>query len=124
MSIYIDDVVAANLRTLEETGNGVFNIGSARARTVREVFAAVAAAAGFRGRPVFADSRPGDVRVSCLDVSRARRVLGWTARMPFAEGIDRTLRAMRDPVGSADGARFPLLRTRAANLPGMAGRAG
>jgi len=35
------------------------------------------------------------VRRSCLDPSAAERVLGWTARVPLAEGLERTLAAAR-----------------------------
>lgn len=91
--VYVDDVVEANLRALEWRDGGVFNIGTGTARTVRQVFDAVAAAAGYRGGPAFAEARPAEVRDSCLDVRRAQRLLGWSARVPFGEGIQRCLRS-------------------------------
>jgi nucleoside-diphosphate-sugar epimerase len=36
------------------------------------------------------------VEVLLSDPSRARERLGWTARVPLAEGIDRTARWLRD----------------------------
>ena len=93
--VYVGDAVEAGLRALDGEGDGVFNIGTGRARTVREVFEAVAAAAGHGGEPEHREARPGEVRRSCLDPRRAGRVLGWRARVPFAEGIGRTVGAMR-----------------------------
>ncbi len=89
--VYIDDIVEAHLRVLDAGADGVFNLGTGKARTVREVFEAVARAAGYCGAPVHAPARPGEQRRSCLDVRRAGRDLGWTPRVSFADGIDRTL---------------------------------
>ena len=93
--VHIDDAVGAALRALAFDGDGVFNIGAGESRTVREVFRAVAAAARYRGGAAFAAAPPGEVRRSRLDVQRARRRLGWTARVAFDDGIARTLRALR-----------------------------
>lgn len=105
--VYVDDVIDANLRALEADG-GVFNIGSGAGVTVRQVFDAVAAAAGYEGQPVYEDERLGDVRRVYLDASLAARELGWAARVPFAEGVRRTVASMRtggDPT-AGEGVRF------------------
>lgn len=43
------------------------------------------------GRPmaeaVFAPERPGEVRRSCLDVSRAKRELGWEPQVHLQDGL-------------------------------------
>jgi UDP-glucuronate 4-epimerase len=33
--------------------------------------------------------QPGDVPITCADVGRATRELGWQAKTPFADGLDR-----------------------------------
>ncbi len=97
--LHVDDAVAATVRALAFDGDGVFNIGTGTSRTVREVFEAVAAAAGYRGGPAFAAAPPGEVRRARLDVRRARERLGWTARMAFAGGVAATLRELRAAAG-------------------------
>ena len=42
--------------------------------------------------PVYAPERPGEVRRSCLDVTRAREELGWEPRVSLREGL-RTILA-------------------------------
>jgi UDP-glucose 4-epimerase len=37
--------------------------------------------------PDFAPERPGEVRRSCLDVSRAKRELGWEAEVQLRDGL-------------------------------------
>ena len=98
--VYVGDAVEAHLLALRTPGDGVFNIGTGTARTVREVFAAVARAVGYAGQPVYGEARPGEARRACLDVGRARRVLGWTAAVPFAKGIAETVRAMPPHAGT------------------------
>jgi UDP-glucose 4-epimerase len=51
--------------------------------------------------PEFAEERPGEVRRSCLDASRARRELGWEAEVELREGLRRVLAGLLPPPGSA-----------------------
>ena len=58
----------------------VFNLGTGRPSSVKEVIAAYEAAAGGRPLPhTFGPRRPGDVQGSWADASKAASVLGWTA---------------------------------------------
>ncbi len=41
--------------------------------------------------PEFAPERPGEVMRSCLDVTRARAELGWSAQVGLHEGLRRIL---------------------------------
>ena len=101
--VHIDDVVKAHLAALALSGDGVFNIASGRARTVRQVFDTVAGAAGYPGEPRYAPPRPGELRLSRLDAARARRELGWRAKVAFERGVVHTLASMRDPAAGAAG---------------------
>ena len=103
--VHVDDAVAAGLAALGAGGDGVFNIASGRPKTVRDVFGVVAAAVGYEGAPVHAPSRPGEVRRSCLDVRRARDVLGWGPGVQFDEGVARTVAALREGNGHEQAAR-------------------
>ena len=93
--VHVSDVVEAHRLALHMRGDGVFNIASGTTRTVRQVFGAVARAAGYDGEPVYAQARPGELSGSRLDVKQARRVLRWRAQVPFARGIAQTVHSMR-----------------------------
>jgi UDP-glucose 4-epimerase len=41
--------------------------------------------------PIFAPDRPGEVRRSCLDVSRAKNELGWEPQVRLADGLRNLL---------------------------------
>ena len=44
--------------------------------------------------PVFAPERTGEVRRSCLDVTRAHSELGWEARSSLRAGLQRILQGV------------------------------
>jgi len=96
--LYVGDVVRANLAALEVPDvRGEVNIGTGREVSVLDIVAVLNQLAGERGFQVeHAPPRTGEVQRSCLDVTRAGEVLGWTAEMPLHEGLGLTLEATRD----------------------------
>lgn len=88
--IHIDDVVAALLLAAIDTGpDRIFNVGSGVGRTVLDVIADISAIAGVTPRIVHRPARPADVAVNVLDTTRLREKLGWTARVPWTDGLGR-----------------------------------
>ena len=88
--VYVRDVVAAFLAAAATPSSGIFNVGTGRATSVFELHRLCAETAGSRQTPRTADPRPGDVRHSVLDPSRAERELGWRAETPLANGLIQT----------------------------------
>jgi UDP-glucose 4-epimerase len=89
--VFVDDVVAANVRAAETSALGAYNIGTGRACDVNSLYAMAARAAGVERAAQHGPARPGEQRVSCLDVSRAATLLGWQPRVPLEEGLSRTV---------------------------------
>lgn len=92
---FVGDVVAANLLAAESAVGGVYNIGTGIETSVRdlvEMMTPMTRSGSFE--PEFAPARTGEVMRSVLDASRARDVLGWTPRVPLAEGLRRTLESL------------------------------
>jgi len=46
---------------------------------------------GFSGTPIFKPARPGELNKSVLNVSKARKILGWKPKTPLDEGILKTV---------------------------------
>jgi UDP-glucose 4-epimerase len=92
--VYVDDVVRANLAALtidlDPATPTVFNIASGREASVNALWRSLAAITGTRLAPGHAAPRPGDLRRSVLDPTRAKRELGWTPEIDLAEGLRRT----------------------------------
>jgi UDP-glucose 4-epimerase len=88
--VYVGDVVGALLAAAGAATAGVFNVGSGVATSVADLYGLCAKTAGVERPPRFAAERPGDLRHSVLDASRAGRELGWRAEATVATGVART----------------------------------
>jgi UDP-glucose 4-epimerase len=89
--VYVDDVVAANLRAAETSTLGAYNVGTGRASDVNSLYAMMATAAGVERPARHGPAKPGEQRVSCLDISRATQLLGWQPQVSLEEGLSRTV---------------------------------
>jgi UDP-glucose 4-epimerase len=99
---YIDNVVEANVLAAGVPGVGgeVFNIGCGERISLLEVIARLGRILGHalvsRHTPV----RAGDVPHTLADVSRAKRLLGYSPLVDFDEGLARTVEYFRSaPAG-------------------------
>ncbi len=93
--VYAADVARAVAAALERGGRVSVNIGSGRPTSVNRIFRALAELTGYDREPLRAPARPGDVRHFCLDVTRAREELGWTAATSLEDGLRLTVESMR-----------------------------
>jgi dTDP-L-rhamnose 4-epimerase len=89
--VHVSDVARACVLALErpEAVDRVFNVGSGHAYTVLDVARAMARATG-RGdiSPALSGNhRVGDIRHCFADIGLARRMLGYTPRMTFEDGL-------------------------------------
>jgi UDP-glucose 4-epimerase len=90
--VYVGDVVAGLLALLDHPeARGEYNIGTGRESSVLDLVEALAPHAEGDFSPEFADARPGEIERSCLDVTRAREALGWSAQVELAEGLEHTM---------------------------------
>ncbi len=90
----VSDVVRANLLAADSTITGTVNIGHGQETSVLELIEALNDISPEKPLPApnASPERPGEVRRSCLDVSRARTELGWEASVSLRDGL-RTILA-------------------------------
>ncbi len=67
--------------------SSVFNIGTGKETTDQEVYDTVQAVVGSTQAPIYASERPGEIRRSFFDATRAKTFLGWHPKHSFAEGV-------------------------------------
>ena len=91
--IDVSDVVRANLIAADSEVAGPINICSGRETSVLELIEGLNEVSdrGALPEPRFAPERPGEVRRSSLDPSRAHRELGWEATVELHDGLRRVL---------------------------------
>nr|AYQ74167.1 NAD-dependent epimerase/dehydratase family protein [Cohnella candidum] len=89
--VYIEDVVAALVRVMDETGSHkVFNIGSGEGKSLTDVVSAIEIVTGKLLEVRFLPGRNFDVPVNILDIRKAKQELNWEPRVDFVEGLKRT----------------------------------
>lgn len=88
--LHVDDLAdaCAFLFGVENPPN-LINVGTGTDVTIRELTGLVAAVVGYHGRVVWDSSKPDGTPRKLMDVSRLT-TLGWQARTPLREGIERT----------------------------------
>jgi UDP-glucose 4-epimerase len=98
---YIDNVVEANLLAADASSPSglTCNIAGGSRYTLLEVLASIGRAAGRRVEPEFGPPRVGDILHSQADISLAAEALGFELRVPFEEGIIKTVAWYRDQAG-------------------------
>lgn len=89
--VSVSDVARANLAALRRGRNEAVNIGTGRASSVNRLFEMLRRIHGGGSRE-YRPPRPGELFRSCLDVERARTVLGWRPRVTLHEGLRQTYR--------------------------------
>ncbi len=112
--LYADDMAEAclHLLTLDEVRFSsllseneppLINIGTGEDVSIRELAKIVCDVVGYRGSLHFDTSKPDGTPRKLLDVSKLRG-LGWSARTPLVEGIQKTYEAARLVFESASAA--------------------
>lgn len=97
---YIDNTVQANILAAttqnEDATNQVYNVAVGDRTTLNELFNAIKSALADNGvsyehQPTYRDFRPGDVRHSQADVSKANGLLGYEPKFNISQGIDEAM---------------------------------
>ena len=89
---YVDNAVQANVLAAEGDVTGeAFNVGTGGRVTVNELVDALNETLGTDLYPIHDDPRPGDVRHSHADVSKAAERLGYEPAVDFEAGLARTV---------------------------------
>lgn len=100
---YVDDMVEGTLLALEhpEAVGESFNIGNARSTvTIHELAQRIKRLTGGPGEIVFQPLHYTDVELRIPNVEKARRILGFEAKVELDEGLARTIAWYRERLGA------------------------
>lgn len=89
--VFVEDVVAANLKALVYAGSGIYNIGTGVETTVNQLATMIQHACGKKLEIEHLSARLGEELRSCLDNSLAKTELGWQPQFSLLEGLKATL---------------------------------
>jgi UDP-glucose 4-epimerase len=99
--VYVQDVAAANMLAcrVESARGQVYNIGGGHSVDLRQLVQGLNEALGTQIEPEFAAARPGDVRASLADISRARAELGYEPETDLRKGLRQVVTWMQTSAG-------------------------
>src|SRR5947208_598392 len=88
---YIDDIIQGVVAALNYNGArfDIFNLGESDTIQLKDLIAAIETALGKKATINQLPEQPGDVPLTCADISKARRLLGYDPKTAFAEGLPR-----------------------------------
>jgi UDP-N-acetylglucosamine/UDP-N-acetyl-alpha-D-glucosaminouronate 4-epimerase len=91
---YIGNVVQANILSLftnnKEAVNQVYNIAYGQQTSLLQLAQYLTTISGFAVEPMHAPERPGDVKHSLADISKAKQLLGYDPEVSVEEGLRKT----------------------------------
>ncbi|MBQ2252895.1 MAG: SDR family oxidoreductase [Clostridia bacterium] len=87
---YVDNVVEANLKACfapKEAAGEAFNIAYGGREFLIDIYHSLCESLGKDIEPIFGPDRPGDIKHSNADITKARTLLGYDPEYDFAAGI-------------------------------------
>jgi UDP-glucose 4-epimerase len=90
---FIENVIEANLLacTAKDAPGEVMNVACGEAITLLGVLETIQETLGKKIPPKHDPPRTGDIKHSLADIGKAQRILGYTGKVKFKEGIARTI---------------------------------
>jgi GDP-L-fucose synthase len=90
--LYVEDAADGIVTAAEKyDGPEPVNLGSGHEISIRDLAGMITRLAGFEGAIAWQTDKPNGQPRRGMDISRAREYFGWQAKMPFEEGIRRTI---------------------------------
>jgi len=88
---YIDDIMQGTMAALKYEGPlfDIFNLGESETIPLRDLIAAIEQELGKKAQINQLPEQPGDVPLTCADISKAKRLLGYAPRTSFREGLPK-----------------------------------
>jgi UDP-glucose 4-epimerase len=90
--VYIKDVVRAFIQAKDHRAKGAYNIARGKGISVNELFREVSSIIGVDVEPLHGEPRPGDVRHSTADITRAKKFLEYEPEYNIRRGLEETIK--------------------------------
>ncbi|MBW8001985.1 MAG: SDR family oxidoreductase [Planctomycetes bacterium] len=90
---HVDNIVQANLLAVRapKTNGETINIACGQAVTINEIIELINQLTGKKIKPNYADTRPGDVKHSLADITKAEKLIGYKPILDFKNGLIKAI---------------------------------
>jgi nucleoside-diphosphate-sugar epimerase len=89
---YVDDIALGTIAALRPAGYEIINLGSDQPLKLNAMIALIEERVGRKAKIDYRPWHPADMMETWADISKARRLLDWSPKTTFPEGLDRLVR--------------------------------
>ena len=88
---YIDDIIQGTMAALDYEGPlfDIFNLGESETIPLKDLISAIENALGKKAKINRLPEQSGDMPLTCADISKARKLLGYNPTTRFSDGLPR-----------------------------------
>jgi len=88
---YIDDIIQGTMASLNYAGPlfDIFNLGESETILLKDLIEKIETALGKKAKINQLPEQPGDVPLTCADISKSRKLLGYNPTTKFSEGLPK-----------------------------------
>ena len=88
---YIDDIIQGSVAALSYDAAmfDVFNLGESDTIQLKDLMSAIEKALSKKAKINRLPEQPGDMRLTCADISKARKLLGYDPKTKFEDGLPK-----------------------------------
>ena len=86
---YVDDIAQGTIAALRPVGYEIFNLGSDEPLKLSAMITLIEELVGQKAKIDYRPWHPADMMATWADISKARRLLDWSPKTPFREGLGR-----------------------------------
>lgn len=88
--VYVSDVIEANILSMSRGEDEIYNIGTGRPTTVKELFSILKKLSEKETKPELAEAREGEIAEVYLNCEKAKKELEWKPGKSLEEGLEET----------------------------------
>ena len=88
--VFVSDIVNANIKAMDGGDGEIYNIGTGKSTSVRELFGILKDISGSNIEPDFKEAREGEIQEISLNPTKASQELGWVPAVTLEEGLSLT----------------------------------
>ena len=89
--IYVEDLAQAHVKTIQEEGLKIYNVGTGKGTKVNDLVATISKIIGYKIKIQDLGERPGDVSELWADSSKIKKEVDWEPKVDLVEGLKKTI---------------------------------
>ncbi len=105
--VYVDEIVSINMlasqkieslnkKRASSPDDLSYNVGTGKGNSVNFLYRTLAEITDFPEKPIYAPGKKGDIRKIYLDTAKAKKELGWQAKLQLEDGLEKTVKWFKE----------------------------